>query len=160
MRFERLGERNGRAQFLGIVETLEDSFDRAALPGKFFHLFVLADGPLDEARFRSFSRRLLEAGAVFVMIIGSAVDRAHDLFDDAIIDGDFHVDEANAIRTVAFDEAHGETLENSVRFSLTEAHSTDDCERERVATLFVALGGADREERLRSIVAAECSLSA
>ena len=155
MQFERVAEGRGKPVFLAFAETIPDAFDRAELPGKFFHLLVCIDDPIDEARFRAFARELLKAGAVHVVTIGVAAEAAHDLFDEAIIDGDFFVDESNAIRTIELDdEEEGETLEDAARILVADAFTTEECERDRGAALAIVIGDSSKRDRLRAALAA------
>jgi hypothetical protein len=150
---ERVADREGKPVFLAFADSIPETFDRAALPGKFFHLLVVAEEPLDDARFRAFARALLEAGARWVLTIGTATEKAHDLFDRAIIDGDFRVDDANAIRTIELDEEEeDEQLEDAAR-ALLGATTTEDCERDRGASLAIVIGAAAKRDRLRAALA-------
>jgi hypothetical protein len=172
---ERLGERRGKALYFEAFDAVPATVDRTGIPGKFLHVLVCVEAPLDEVKFRWFARDLLRAGAVFVVTAGSAAERAHDLFDELIIEGDFRVDESNSIRTIAFQEDEGDDgeddapleegetfemvpdLEDAVRLVTRESTTTAACERDREAALFVAIGGERWRERLRAAVVSEGS---
>ncbi|MBI1853180.1 MAG: hypothetical protein HYR85_22820 [Planctomycetes bacterium] len=155
MRLERVAEARGKPVFLAFVDSIPDAFDRAGLPGRFFHLLVCVDEPIDAARFRAFARELLKAGAVHVVTIGSAAEAAHDLFDEAIIDGDFFVDDSNAIRTIELDEEEeGETLEDAARILVADAFTTEECERDRGSALAIVIGDSAKRARLSAALAA------
>lgn len=134
----RLGwdETTGRDLYLLALDGPEAWPATIRLPGR--HALCLAAGAthhLSDAAIHALARRLLDAGAVWLVVWGPGAERAHALFRDAVLMAERSQAEETVVMTAGLDGS----LDDALLFVLAEARPSaayvDRCDAVLVATL-------------------------
>jgi hypothetical protein len=93
---------------LDRVDDLPSDF---RLPSRYFACLIVGDTRhLPDGDVHRLASTLLRAGAVYLCAWGPGCDRAHDLFDDAILMSEYQASDDTVIPTTAHDEDLAEAL--------------------------------------------------
>ena len=113
MTLERLGHdaASDRDHYLLALDRIDELPAGFRLPSKHFACLIVGDTrQISDSDMMQFVTALLQAGAVYLCAWGPGCDRAHDLFDDAILTPDYDPSFDTHISTTAHCEELSEAL--------------------------------------------------